>query len=100
MKHIPGDDYELSEINRRIFVKIRFIVADQLNIPLDPKNPTALDQITPKTHLARDLGATSIDLIEIGIYIQKVFDVPFPDYEKLHTMEDYIKHIRRHSYTF
>ena len=53
--------------------KIIEIISDHLG--LDPK------QCTPNSHISNDLGADSLDVIEIAMALEEAFDILIPDDE-------------------
>ena len=57
------------------------LVCDQLGL-----NPS---EVTPTTHLVKDLGADSLDVVEMGLCIEQQYGVLIPekDYEHLVTLE-------------
>ena len=57
------------EIERRVKV----IVADQLGVDSD--------DLTPETHLEKDLSADSLDGVEIIMEIEDEFEISIPDEE-------------------
>ena len=54
-----------------IFEKIRGIIAEQLG--LDPS------EITPDSNFTSDLGADSLDLVELVMAVEEEFDIEIPD---------------------
>lgn len=53
--------------------KIIEIISDHLG--LDP------NQCTPNSHISNDLGADSLDVIEIAMALEEAFDILIPDDE-------------------
>jgi acyl carrier protein len=62
--------------------KVQRILIDQLGV-----NP---DQIKPEAGIMADLGADSLDMVEIGMKVEETFNVTIPDdeMEKVHTVGD------------
>lgn len=54
-----------------VFEKVRDIIADELNVDAS--------QITMETRLAEDLGADSLDAVELIMAIEDEFDVEVDD---------------------
>jgi acyl carrier protein len=54
-----------------IFQKVKKIVTEQLSV--DP------DQVTPEASFANDLGADSLDTVELVMALEEEFDVEIPD---------------------
>ena len=57
-----GDSLEL---------KIRSLVAEQLGV--------AAETVTPAAHILDDLGADSLDIVEMMMAIEEEFDIEVPD---------------------
>ncbi len=74
-----------------VFEKIRDILAEQLD--LEP------DKLTMETDIAEDLGADSLDVVEMLMSIEDEFDVEIPDdaIDKLKTIGDVVEYIQEHS---
>ena len=68
--------------------KVRQIVAKQLDV--------AEDQIKPETSFVNDLGADSLDQVELVMEFEDAFDLSIPDEEaeKIQTVGDAIQHIQ------
>jgi len=64
------------------------IVADQLGV--------GKDQITRETHFVNDLGADSLDTVELVMELEEEFDINIPDdaAEKIQTVGQAIDHIQ------
>jgi len=56
------------------------------------------DQVTPETSFINDLGADSLDTVELVMELEDAFDVSIPDEdaEKIQTVGDAIKYIKEH----
>jgi acyl carrier protein len=67
--------------------KVRDIIVDQLGV-----NP---EQVTPNASFIEDLGADSLDTVELVMAFEEEFGVEVPDEEaeKLLTVGDVIKYI-------
>ena len=70
-----------------IFEKIKELLAEQLDAPADDM---AMD-----TDIANDLGADSLDVVELLMSIEDEFDVEIPDeeIENIKTIGDLVKYI-------
>ncbi len=55
-----------------IFAKVKKIVAEQLSI----EEP---DKIKPESNFANDLGADSLDVVELVMALEEEFDIEIPD---------------------
>ena len=62
--------------------KVRDIIAEQLGV-----NP---EQVIPEAKFIEDLGADSLDIVELVMEFEKEFDIEIPDEdaEKLRTVGD------------
>lgn len=67
--------------------KIREIVVEQLGV--DP------EQVVPEANFVEDLGADSLDTVELIMAFEEEFDVEIPDTdaEKIKTVQDVIDYI-------
>ena len=70
--------------------KVVGIIKDRLNV--DAKD------ITPEASFANDLGADSLDTVELIREFEKEFDIQIPDEdaEKISTVGDAIKYVEEH----
>ncbi|RKZ02052.1 MAG: acyl carrier protein [Candidatus Hydrothermota bacterium] len=69
------------------FEKLREIIVDQLSVPPE--------QVTPDARFQEDLGADSLDVVELIMKIEEEFgiEVPDQDAEKLATVGEAVKYI-------
>jgi acyl carrier protein len=67
------------------------IVAEQLGADKE--------KITSETHFVNDLGADSLDTVELVMELEEEFDISIPDdaAEKIQTIGEAVKHIEAHS---
>jgi acyl carrier protein len=84
----------LAAVGRRILVatvseRVIDIVATQLGV--------SKDQITPETHFVNDLGADSLDQVELVMELEEEFDINIPDdaAEKIQTVGQAIEYIEK-----
>lgn len=70
-----------------ILAKIKQIVADQLGIDED--------EVVPEASFIDDLGADSLDIVELIMAFEEEFDLEIPDEdaEKITTVQDAIDYI-------
>ena len=56
------------------------------------------EQITEATHFVNDLGADSLDVVELVMSIEETFGVTIPDdqTDKIQTVGDAVKYIHEH----
>jgi len=70
--------------------RVRAIVVEQLDA--DP------DEVTPEANLIDDLGADSLDLVELVMHMEEAFDVAIADEEAegIRTVQDAINYVQQH----
>ena len=70
--------------------KVKEIVCEQLGI--------SEDEVTPEKHFIDDLGADSLDIVELVMAFEEEFGVEIPDdaAEKITTVRDAIEYIDQH----
>ena len=71
--------------------EVKEVVAEQLNV-----NP---DEIKEESKFVEDLGADSLDVVELIMELEEKFDIEIPDSEaeNIATVGDAIKYIQEHS---
>ena len=69
--------------------KIISIIAEKLNL--------SKDQVKPEASFVDDLGADSLDLVELVMAMEEEFgmEVPDEDAEKLRTVKDVIEYVKK-----
>ena len=77
--------------DKSIEEKVKDIIVEQLGV-----NP---EQVTPEASFIEDLGADSLDIVELVMAFEGEFgvEVPDEDAEKLQTVGDVIKYIEERS---
>jgi acyl carrier protein len=77
-------------VNSEIFEKVKKIIADKLDIEED--------KITPESSFLDDLGADSLDIVELIMELEEEFGIEIPDEdaEKIRTVADAVKYIEEH----
>lgn len=72
-----------------MFEKVKEIIADKLNV--------SVDEITEETNLKDDLGADSLDMMELIMAFETEYDVELPeeDLEKINTVEDIMEEMKK-----
>jgi len=73
-----------------ILDRVKEIIADQLSIDED--------QIVPEASFIDDLGADSLDIVELIMAFEEEFDMEIPDEdaEKIKTVQDAVDYIKNH----
>ena len=71
--------------------KIKTIIAEQLQIDED--------QVTPDASFMDDLGADSLDTVELIMALEEEFDMEIPDSEaeKIRTVQDALDYMEAHT---
>jgi acyl carrier protein len=74
-----------------IFEKVRDIISDQLGIDAD--------EIAMDSSFIDDLGADSLDIVELVMALESEFDMEIPDEEaeKISTVADVVDYIKTHT---
>jgi len=75
----------------QIFEKVKAIIVDQLGVEAD--------EVTSEASFIEDLGADSLDIVELIMALEEEFDIEVPDEdaEKLATVGDAVEYINSHS---
>jgi acyl carrier protein len=70
-------------------MKVRNILAEQLGVDLS--------EVTPDARILDDLGADSLDVVEMVMSIEEAFDIEVPDQdvEELRTVADVERYVTR-----
>ncbi len=71
--------------------KVKEIIIDQLGV--------AANEVTPEASFVDDLGADSLDTVELVMALEEEFDLEIPDEEaeKIKTVGEAIDYIKKHS---
>jgi acyl carrier protein len=74
-------------MNQEIFERVKKIVIEQLEV--DP------EQVKPEASFANDLGADSLDTVELVMALEEEFDIEIPDEvaEQIDTVGKAVEHI-------
>jgi len=70
--------------------RVKEIIAEQLSIDVE--------EVKPEASFIDDLGADSLDTVELIMAFEEEFDLEIPDEEaeKIKTVGDAIEHIKKH----
>jgi acyl carrier protein len=77
-----------AEVRGLVFERLRALLAEQFSV--------SEDSITMETSFADDLGADSLDVVEMNMALEEEFDIPETDEEelvKLTTVGDVFRYI-------
>ena len=71
--------------------KVKEIIVDQLGVETE--------QVKPEASFIDDLGADSLDTVELVMAFEEAFDIEIPDEdaEKIRTVKDAIDYIEKHA---
>jgi acyl carrier protein len=74
-----------------VFDRVKEIIADKLSLDAD--------EITMESSFVDDLGADSLDIVELIMALEDEFDMEIPDEEaeKISTVSNVVEYIRSHS---
>lgn len=74
-------------MNQEIFDRVKKIVIEQLEVEED--------KVTPEASFANDLGADSLDTVELVMALEEEFDIEIPDEaaEQIDTVGKAVEHI-------
>jgi acyl carrier protein len=75
-----------------IFDDVKAVVVEQLNV--------SADEVKPESKFVEDLGADSLDVVELVMALEEKFDIEIPDdqAEKIQTVQnavDFIESIKK-----
>lgn len=81
---MASDDKQIAE-------KVKQIIVEQLGVDEG--------EVTPSGSFVDDLGADSLDTVELVMAFEEAFDIEIPDEdaEKIRTVQDAIDYITKHS---
>ncbi|MBS5660701.1 MAG: acyl carrier protein [Clostridiales bacterium] len=70
-----------------VFEKVKSILIDQLDVEEE--------KVTPEASIADDLGADSLDIVDLVMSLEEEFDLEIPDdqVENIKTVGDIVKYI-------
>ncbi len=71
--------------------KVKGIIVEQLNVDADA--------VKPEATFIEDLGADSLDIVELVMTMEEEFDLEIPDEEaeKIKTVGDVVTYVKSHS---
>lgn len=80
----------MAEIMAEIIDEVKEIIAERLSYDKD--------KINLSTSFTEDLGADSLDLVELIMELEKKFDIQIPEdaSENIHTVGDVVNYIQEH----
>ncbi len=74
----------------KVETKVREIISEQLGV--------AVDQVTPEASFIEDLGADSLDIVELVMALEEEYGMEISDEEaeKIRTVKDVVNYIEGH----
>ena len=68
--------------------RVKSIIVEQLGV--------SLEEVTPQASFIEDLGADSLDIVELIMALEEEYDMEIPDEdaEKIQTVEDVTKYVQ------
>jgi acyl carrier protein len=69
--------------------KVKQIIVEQLGVDEG--------EVTPNASFVDDLGADSLDTVELVMAFEEAFDIEIPDEEKIRTVQDAVDYIGKHA---
>ncbi|NPA11137.1 MAG: acyl carrier protein [Epsilonproteobacteria bacterium] len=73
-----------------LFDEVKEVIVEQLNV-----NP---EEVKPESKFVEDLGADSLDVVEMIMALEEKFEIEIPDSEaeKIQTVQDVVDYIQKH----
>ena len=74
--------------SEEIAERIKSIIVEQLGV--------SMEEVTPQASFIEDLGADSLDIVELIMALEEEYDMEIPDEdaEKIQTVEDVISYVQ------
>jgi len=88
---IPKFKKSRGEIRMAVADKVKSIIVDQLQVDEA--------EVTPGASFQEDLGADSLDVVELVMQFEEAFDIEIPDEaaEKIKTVKDAVDYIEKNA---
>ena len=73
-----------------IFDEVKEVIVEQLNV--------SPEEVKPESKFVEDLGADSLDVVELIMALEEKFEIEIPDSEaeKIKTVQDVVDYIEKH----
>ena len=95
--------YQLNALEGKTILPMKFgglkvMVLEKIKDILSKQFDVSADSITPNTDIAEDLGADSLDVVDVLMSLEETFDVEIPDeeIENLTTVSALVSYIEEH----
>jgi acyl carrier protein len=89
LEHIELVSRRIDKVAASVMERVKDIVADNLGVDRE--------KITPETSFVNDLGADSLDTVELVMELEEEFDINIPDdaAEKIQTVGQAVEYIEK-----
>ncbi len=73
-----------------LFDEVKEVIVEQLNV--------SPEEVKPEARFVEDLGADSLDVVEMIMALEEKFEIEIPDSEaeKIQTVQDVVNYIEEH----
>ncbi|NPA87942.1 acyl carrier protein [Caminibacter pacificus] len=73
-----------------LFDEVKEVIVEQLNV--------SPEEVKPEAKFVEDLGADSLDVVEMIMALEEKFEIEIPDSEaeKIQTVQDVVNYIEQH----
>ena len=80
-----------TDMSSSTFEDVKSVIIDQLDVKEE--------EITPEASFVDDLGADSLDVVELVMALEEKFDIEIPDdeAEKIQTVQNAVDYIQQHT---
>jgi acyl carrier protein len=80
----------MSNVTQTVFERVKKVIVEQLSVEET--------EITPEASFIQDLGADSLDIVELVMAFEEEFGTEIPDEaaEKIQTVQDAVSYIEQH----
>ena len=80
----------MSNVTQSVFERVKKVIVEQLSVEES--------EITPEASFIQDLGADSLDIVELVMAFEEEFGTEIPDEaaEKIQTVQDAVSYIEQH----
>jgi len=78
----------MSSCDEKVAERIKSIIVEQLSV--------SAEEVTPEASFIDDLGADSLDIVELIMALEEEYDIEIPDEdaEKIQTVQDVMNYIQ------
>ncbi len=86
------------DLRKNLFGRMKFVVFEKVRAILCNQFDVGEDEITSSTRFSEDLGADSLDAVDMLMSLEDEFDVEIPDeeIENIHTVGEIVSYIEEH----